>query len=448
MHDEILMRVVHGFADALHQTQTGLERQMCVGAIAIQRDPVDVLHHEVRQPMLVGAAVEQTRDAGMIEPRQRPALLLEARQDLLGVEAAPQQLDRDTLFEHVDARRQVDDPHAAAADLALEHVRTEAPAGRRHLIVERRQRAQDRAMDHRRTRGVGGEQALHLLAQPVVGAAGVADERVASFRRQRHRLAEDRLQPGESSVGHRGACPSGSRGRDLVEEPGPPEPPVALDGGDRDAERLGGLFEGHAAEAPALDDLRDPGVLCLEAIEHGIEQQHAHAARVRNVEIVDGHERVGRHSLRRPFRPQPVDQNRAHCPRGHGEEVGAADEAQFLGTGQTQVELVHERRRLQRGLRRAAAEPPSGHLMQVGVDLRDERAERIAVAGAQFLEDHRHGRWHGRFGHRARPVRRRRRAFILLWKFGSRIAARPGLAYPERRFPLMTMIRLVGRRWS
>ena len=48
MHDEVLMRVMHGGADRLEQLETGRDIQAESIAIGIDRRAVDILHDDVR----------------------------------------------------------------------------------------------------------------------------------------------------------------------------------------------------------------------------------------------------------------------------------------------------------------------------------------------------------------------------------------------------------------
>ena len=79
MHDEVLMRVVHGGADGLEQLETGRDVQAERIAIGIDRCAVDVLHDDVSGLVRQRAAVEEVRDVGMVELRQDLPLDLEPR---------------------------------------------------------------------------------------------------------------------------------------------------------------------------------------------------------------------------------------------------------------------------------------------------------------------------------------------------------------------------------
>ena len=65
----------------------------------------------------------------MLEPRQDLALVPEAAQDLVGISPTLEQFDRDEFFKLlIGALRQPDGAHTAAAKLAHQFIRSDAPA--------------------------------------------------------------------------------------------------------------------------------------------------------------------------------------------------------------------------------------------------------------------------------------------------------------------------------
>jgi hypothetical protein len=110
-------------------------------AVAIDRFALHELHREVRQTGIRDAAVDQSRDVRMLEPRQDAALLHEPAKHARG--AMLDQLDGDALLElpiHALAKEHA--PHPAAADLAHHAERTDVlgdrAADRRRGFKERR----------------------------------------------------------------------------------------------------------------------------------------------------------------------------------------------------------------------------------------------------------------------------------------------------------------------
>ena len=70
-------------------------------AVAIERLAFDVLHDEVRQAVIGGAAVEQACDVWMIEGSEYLSFLAKAAQDKVGIHAALDQLYRDAHLEFI-----------------------------------------------------------------------------------------------------------------------------------------------------------------------------------------------------------------------------------------------------------------------------------------------------------------------------------------------------------
>ena len=107
-------------------------------AVLGDRLALDVLHREVRQAVLGDAAVEQARDARVVERREDLPLLAEPA-DHPGVQvgAAPHQLERDPLVElAVVPVGEEHGAHPALADDPLDPVGPD-PLGQRDLASRR-----------------------------------------------------------------------------------------------------------------------------------------------------------------------------------------------------------------------------------------------------------------------------------------------------------------------
>ena len=152
---------------------------------ADQRVRIDQIQAQilsVQQQIVQGdAAVEQARDAGVLEPRQDAALVQEASHE--SRRGVLQQLERDALLElSVGPPREEDPPHPAAPDLAHDLERSDAHG---HRALGRRARGGAEHRDHGRGRAVEEpaieparvEQTEHLGTQRVVVAAGAFDVR-------------------------------------------------------------------------------------------------------------------------------------------------------------------------------------------------------------------------------------------------------------------------------
>ena len=113
-------------------------------AIAVDRTASDILHYEVRQPLRRRSAIENLGDVGVFKIGQDLPFLTKPADDLLGVHAVPEDLDRHSLLEDViGPLRQIDGTHSATTDGSHDSVRAD-PASRRHcrfLVASRRRGA-------------------------------------------------------------------------------------------------------------------------------------------------------------------------------------------------------------------------------------------------------------------------------------------------------------------
>ena len=81
MDDEVSMRVVHDVAHILEELKATIDRQLAGVAPAVDRLAFDQLHREVRNSVGRDAAIDEPRDARMLEQRQNPPFLAEATRD-------------------------------------------------------------------------------------------------------------------------------------------------------------------------------------------------------------------------------------------------------------------------------------------------------------------------------------------------------------------------------
>ena len=223
------MGVVDGVADVLKQPQAVIDREPVFVAVLGQRHPVDVLHDEVRQAVFGRAAIEQAGDMGMLECREDLAFGTEAVEDVFGVHTAPNNLERDVLFEgFVVAPGEVDLGHTAAPDGPQHPVAAHALAlfflslGQGQIFQERSQVLAGRGFEERINLGAGPEGFLDLFEQLRVVGAGLIEEGEAMVSGQVEGLIENRfdlLPAFGADILHRyrGGCfnntPRGGRGR-------------------------------------------------------------------------------------------------------------------------------------------------------------------------------------------------------------------------------------------
>jgi hypothetical protein len=165
VHDSDGMRHGHRVAHAREERQAVGQRRLPRGAPRVDRHPLDVLHRVPRHARLGDAAVEQPRDARMVEPREDLPLGREAAHEgVVAMQPAAHQLERD--------------PHAEGAVVALGHEhlahaararpRAEAPGPHavRHLGRRRRVVLPRGADGAGRTRQPRARRALRRRAAP------------------------------------------------------------------------------------------------------------------------------------------------------------------------------------------------------------------------------------------------------------------------------------------
>ena len=125
----LLMRVLDRPAHRDEQLEPMPGREPLPVAVLVDRDAVDQLHHEVRPAGVGGAGVEDPGDAGVVHQGQGLALGLEAGDDLLGIHARLDDLQRDLAMDGPLLLGEEDDAHAALAEPADDRVGPDARAG-------------------------------------------------------------------------------------------------------------------------------------------------------------------------------------------------------------------------------------------------------------------------------------------------------------------------------
>ena len=171
MNDLAIVRVLHGVEHGEAQPHAVRDVQAAVVGIAIDRRAVDVLHHEVRQSLGRGAAVEEARDMRMVQGREHLPLVTEAADDQVRVHAAADHLDGDRMREIAGMVAEVDRAHAAAPEAAVDHVRADRAADVRVALVVFGRRVDGRRRDEQTRIGLGGEQRLDFRAQLRIAGA-------------------------------------------------------------------------------------------------------------------------------------------------------------------------------------------------------------------------------------------------------------------------------------
>ena len=120
MNDQVAMRVLDGPRDVENQCQAPIDIESTLLAILVDRQPVDVVHNEVRQFIFRDAAIEQPGDVVVHQARQYLAFYEKTSASLIGIEAHWQNLERRLMLELlVSAFRKIYGTHATTA-LCLE----------------------------------------------------------------------------------------------------------------------------------------------------------------------------------------------------------------------------------------------------------------------------------------------------------------------------------------
>ncbi len=151
MDHEIAMSEGDGVAGDQEEAETILDRERAFLREVVDRHAVDPLHHQIGTTVGQRSTVDDASDGRVLEARENAALAPEASEQVLGVEAATNDLDGDRLLEGaVVALAGVDVGHAAAAE--------EADDAKRSCALRRVLRRRGR---------LGGRQADRLIEELV-----------------------------------------------------------------------------------------------------------------------------------------------------------------------------------------------------------------------------------------------------------------------------------------
>src|SRR5262249_19786185 len=143
---------------------------------------LDVLHDEVGQTIIGRAGIEQACDVGVIERGQNLTLAMESANDGLAVELATDDFDRNQLLIGVvGAGCQVDASHAAAADLAVEPIRPNAPPAEVLTILQEAHAVPERCRLGEAARLIRGKERYDLFTQQRVVVAPCIQKSTARF---------------------------------------------------------------------------------------------------------------------------------------------------------------------------------------------------------------------------------------------------------------------------
>ena len=200
------MREVDGLDHLQHEADAIRHVQPGVLGVVRQGRAFDELHHEVGPAAVRYAAVQERRDARMLEPGEDLPFLPEAPRRLVVQPFRVHELEGDLpLVGAVRPLGAVDAAHAAAADQLEQAVPPDPRAGiergrrlrRRRVRLEQRQRhVLQGPIDQRLGRVVRREKALHGGPELAIPIARFVQEPCALVRRALARLVEQRLHAG------------------------------------------------------------------------------------------------------------------------------------------------------------------------------------------------------------------------------------------------------------
>ena len=104
MDDELAVGVGDGLADLPEEVDPGVHAEPLAVGPGRDRLTLDELHRQPRAAVAACTAVEDARDAGMVQPGEDPALGLEPPEDRRRVHPPLDELERDGLLEGPSAR--------------------------------------------------------------------------------------------------------------------------------------------------------------------------------------------------------------------------------------------------------------------------------------------------------------------------------------------------------
>jgi hypothetical protein len=194
MHHQVLMRVLHRGTDLAEEVDPGIDSETMAVAVLVDGLPADVLHDEVGPPVVGVAAVQESRDPGVVERGQDLAFGAEPCREVGAVRSVGQDLEGDLLLvDVVGAHRDVHRAHAALAEHGLHRVVADPPADERRRRGRRGLRGNGGLPEEFARPLVGDEQRLDLASHLEILATLARQEGRPFARSQRGRLIEELL---------------------------------------------------------------------------------------------------------------------------------------------------------------------------------------------------------------------------------------------------------------
>jgi hypothetical protein len=199
-----LSRPQSALASELRETANTLHHgQLVRAAVPGKGDTLHVLHREPRSAVGQRVGVEQPCDRGMIQLREEPLLAEEPFVPRRRDPRVAEHLDRRHAAEIV-AHGQIDHAHSALPQHAGRAVRSERLRwnGGEAIVQHRVREGGPAAVEEGIGRGVGLEQAEHLLDQRAIAAPGLLEERAPFARRAGQGVVKEVLNPDPPQAVH------------------------------------------------------------------------------------------------------------------------------------------------------------------------------------------------------------------------------------------------------
>src|ERR1700719_1819792 len=172
MNDQVLVRVGYGRASFTKEVQPFGGTELTRVAIGANRLALHILHDEVGEAVIGRPSVDEARDVGMIELRENLPLVAKSAKNVLGVEPAPDEFDRDFLVIFiVGSRREIDCAQNAPADFANNLVSAKLTANERFVGRSREQipgHIESRLLDEAARLAVRCEKRFYFAAERVI----------------------------------------------------------------------------------------------------------------------------------------------------------------------------------------------------------------------------------------------------------------------------------------
>lgn len=150
---------------------------------------------------------------------------------------------------------------------------------------------------------------------------------------------------------------------------------------------MGDFVDREPAKRAQLDDLGQVRIDRFQSKQRGVQRENGYYARRRYIAyLVDRHACNAMPPLVRAVTPRMIHEDSPHDLRGHAEKVGAVLPVDLALIDEAQVDLMHQRRRLQSMAGALVAKLACGNTPQLGVDQRKQLIERIWIAATPVAE--------------------------------------------------------------